>query len=201
MGDIREASSQAEMLALGCKVGDMCERLDNLKMYVLNALPASTLGNWSETYEYKLGPMSHSRYLGQWVTAWGHIASFGPKRSTQLDETSSCYYNADENIVQDAEGIGDEITITGNFKGTMAQINKFVMKMFALQNGEQLDNDYLLYVASGCFFYCDSSDSPYAGNGTATGIPVKVAGFEPTFDLESTDTIKWTLTLKVGLGA
>lgn len=41
------AVSQAAMLALAAKVGDLCRRTDTTTTYWLDALPASTLANWT----------------------------------------------------------------------------------------------------------------------------------------------------------
>ena len=41
------AASQAAMLALAAKVGDLCDRTDLKQIFILTAAPASTLGNWT----------------------------------------------------------------------------------------------------------------------------------------------------------
>jgi hypothetical protein len=41
------AVSQAAMIALAAKVGDLCTRTDNNLTYILTAFPASTAGNWT----------------------------------------------------------------------------------------------------------------------------------------------------------
>ena len=166
---------------------------------------------------YSLGPISHGlgspnwrTYAGQYITDFGHINSIAPKRSSNLDETGSCYYNVDENIVQDAEGVTEEITIQGVYKGgaknpnnPIRDLNTFIAKLMALQIGEQLDYDYTFQVTSqDDFFYFTSDNSPYSRYiSTAVGIPVKVGSVEINFDTGSTDTITYTITLKVGVGA
>ena len=46
--DTYEASSQDAMLKLGAQKGDICIRSDLNKSFVLQTVPASTLGNWKE---------------------------------------------------------------------------------------------------------------------------------------------------------
>lgn len=46
--DTYEAASQAAMLALDAKKGDLCVRSDVVKTFSLKAEPASTLANWVE---------------------------------------------------------------------------------------------------------------------------------------------------------
>lgn len=159
---------------------------------------------------YSLGPLSHPKFAGQYITDFGHISSIAPKRSSNLDETGSCYYNVDENIVQDAEGVTEEITIQGQYKGgaknpnnPIRDLNIFIARLLALQTGEQLDNDFIFQVTSqDDFFYFTTTNTPYSGSVcTSTGIPVKVGSVEINFDTGSTDTITYTITLKVGVGA
>lgn len=46
--DTYQASSQAAMLALPAKKGDLCVRSDVTKTFSLGAEPATTLDNWIE---------------------------------------------------------------------------------------------------------------------------------------------------------